>query len=105
MHDKYFCEIINFKLMNEVLDKNIDFPAEYFICKRCKQMVFSNFNKVTIIGSETKLNLIYELMQHSEYREYLGVESFYDLIPIPQTGALTNSEKIYKKIKSKSRKI
>ena len=28
MHDKYFCEIINFDLMNEVLNKNIDFPAE-----------------------------------------------------------------------------
>ena len=72
MHDKYFCEIINFKLMNKLLDKNIDFPAEY-LCKRCKQIVFSNFNKVTIIGSETKLNLIYELMQHSEG---IGVEVF-----------------------------
>tara|TARA_B100001121_G_C18687585_1_gene621483 strand:+ start:485 stop:1333 length:849 start_codon:yes stop_codon:yes gene_type:complete len=104
MHDKYFCEIINFKLMNEVLDKNIDFPAEYLYASVANKWFFSNFNKVTIIGSETKLNLIYELMQHSEYKDYLGVESFYDLIPIPQTGALTNSEKIYKKIKSKVEK-
>lgn len=100
MHDKYFCEIINFKLMNEVLEKNIDFPAEYLYASVANKWFFSAFNKIAIIGSTAKLDLIYELMKHNEYKEYLGVESFYDLIPIPQTGALTNSGKIYNKIKS-----
>lgn len=101
MHDKYFCEIINFKLMNEVLSKNIDFPAEYLYASVANKWFFSTFNKITIIGSKQKLELINELLQYQDYKDYLGIESFYDYIPIPQTGALTNSDKIYKKIKSK----
>ena len=100
MHDKYFCEIINFELMNEVLNKNIDFPAEYLYGSVANKWFFSGFKKITIIGSEIKLELIYELMKYQEYREYLGIEKFHDLIAIPQTGALTNSDKIYKKIKN-----
>lgn len=104
MHDKYFCEIINFNLMNEVLKKDIDFPAEYLYGSVANKWFFSSFKKITIIGSEAKLELIHELMKFQEYREYLGIEKFHNLISIPQTGALTNSDKIYKKIKNKVEK-
>ena len=104
MHDKYFCEIINFNKMNNVLDKKIDFPAEYLYGSIANKWFFENFKKITIIGSETKLELIEELIKHQEYKDYLGIESFYDLIPIPQTGALSNSDKIYQKIKNKVKK-
>jgi hypothetical protein len=104
MHDKYFCEIINFNLMNEVLKNDIDYPAEYLYGSIANKWFFSSFKKITIIGSETKLELIHELMKYQEYREYLGIEKFHDLISIPQTGALTNSDKIYKKIKNKVEK-
>ena len=100
-HDKYFCEIINFSMMKEVLAKPLDYPAEFLYGSIANKWFFSSFKKITIIGSETKLNLISELMDYQEYREYLGIEKFHDLIPIPQTGALSNSEKIYKKIKKK----
>ncbi len=103
-HDKYFCEIINFNLMKEVLNKPLDFPAEYLYGSVANKWFFSAFKKITLVGSKEKLELINELMKHQEYKEYLGIESFHDLIPIPQTGALTNSEKIYKKIKSKVEK-
>jgi len=100
-HDKYFCEIINFSMMKEVLTKPLDYPAEFLYGSIANKWFFSSFKKITIIGSETKLNLISELMKYQEYREYLGIEKFHDLIPIPQTGALSNSKKIYKKIKNK----
>ena len=103
-HDKYFCEIINFYMFNEVMNVKLDFPAEYLYASVANKWFFSEFNKIAIIGSEAKLELIYELMKYNEYKDYLGVESFYDYIPIPQTGALTNSDKIYKKIKSKVEK-
>ncbi len=103
-HDKYFCEIINFNMMKEVLNKPLDFPAEYLYGSVANKWFFSTFKKITLIGSETKLDLINELMKHEEYREYLGVDSFYDLIPIPQKGALSNSDKIYKKIKNQVEK-
>ena len=104
MHDKYFCEIINFQLMNEVLEKKIDFPAEYLYASVANKWFFSAFNKITLVGSREKLELINELMKYQEYKEYLGIESFHDFIAIPQTGALTNSEKIYKRIKSQVEK-
>lgn len=100
-HDKYFCEIINFHMMDEVLKKPLDFPAEYLYASVANKWFFNNFNKISIIGSEVKLELINELMNHAEYKNYLGIEEFHDLIPIPQTGALSNSEKIFNSIKHK----
>ena len=78
--------------------------AEYLYGSIANKWFFENFKKITIIGSETKLELIEELIKHQEYKDYLGIESFYDLIPIPQTGALSNSDKIYQKIKNKVKK-
>jgi len=103
-HDKYFCEIINFFMFNEVLNVKLDFPAEYLYASVANKWFFKNFKKITLIGSETKLELISELMKFRQYREYLGVDNFHDLISIPQTGALSNSKKIYKKIKGSVQK-
>ena len=103
-HDKYFCEIINFYMFNEVLNVKLDFPAEYLYASVANKWFFKNFKKITLIGSETKLELINELMKFNEYREYLGIDNFHDLISIPQTGALSNSKKVYKKIKDRVHK-
>ena len=99
-HDKYFCEIINFHMMDEVLKKPFDFPAEYLYASVANKWFFKNFKKITIIGSEVKLELINELMKNEEYKNYLGIDDFHDLIPIPQTGALSNSNKIFNSIKN-----
>lgn len=99
-HDKYFCEIINLHMMDEVLKKPLDFPAEYLYASVANKWFFNNFKKITIIGSEVKLELINELMKNEEYKNYLGIDEFHDLIPIPQTGALSNSNKIFNSIKN-----
>ena len=49
MHDKYFCEIINFKLMNEVLEKNIDFPAEYLYTSVANKWFFQHLIKLQLL--------------------------------------------------------
>lgn len=100
-HDKYFCEIINFHMIEEVFERKPDFPAEFLYASVANKWFFKNFDKITIIGSETKLELIYELMKSNEYKEYIGTDSFLDLIPIPQKGALSESKKIYNSIKEK----
>ena len=99
LHDKYFCEIINFKMIEEVLNRVVDYPAEYLYASIANKWFLESFKKITIIGSETKLNLIDQLMKFPEYKEYLGIDKFHELIPIPQKGALTNSKKIFKSIK------
>ena len=99
LHDKYFCEIINFKMIEEVLNREVDYPAEYLYASIANKWFLESFKKITIIGSETKLDLIDQLMKFPEYKEYLGIDKFHELIPIPQKGALTNSKKIFKSIK------
>ena len=99
-HDKYFCEIINFHMMDEVLKKPLDFPAEYLYASVANKWFFNNFKKISIIGSEVKLELIHELMKNKEYKNHIGIDEFHDLIPIPQTGALSNSKKIFSSIKN-----
>jgi len=101
MQDKYFCEIINFYMMKEVINKPIDYPAEYLYASVANKWFFSQFDKITLIGSDVKLELIFELMKYSEYQDYLGIDKFYDYISIPQTGVLSNSTKVYRKIKNK----
>ena len=85
-HDKYFCEIINSHMMDEVLKKPLDFPAEYLYASVANKWFFNNFKKISIIGSEVKLELIHELMKNKEYKNYIG--------------ALSNSKKIFSSIKN-----
>ena len=91
-------------MFNEVMNVKLDFPAEYLYASVANKWFFNNFKKITLIGSETKLELINELMKFNEYKEYLGIDNFHDLISIPQTGALSNSKKVYKKIKDRVHK-
>ena len=63
LHDKYFCEIINFRMIKEVLNRDIDYPAEYLYASIANKWFFQSFNKITLIGSETKLSLIDQLMK------------------------------------------
>jgi hypothetical protein len=49
-HDKYFCEIINFSMMEEVLTKPLDYPAEFLYGSIANKWFFSSFKKITIIG-------------------------------------------------------
>ncbi|MGL1890224.1 MAG: hypothetical protein OCD02_01290 [Spirochaetaceae bacterium] len=54
--------------------------------------------KVGLIGAETKLGIIEELMKHKEYQDYLGLKKFDDYILIPETGACNNIDELCKDI-------
>lgn len=40
--------------------------------------------KVGLIGGENKIKVIQELVKRKEYRDYLGIEKFYDYISVPE---------------------
>ncbi len=66
-------------------------------------------NEIGIIGNEEKVKLIQQLMQNSDYRQYLGVSKFTDYIEVPQKGAADDpirlAETIGNQIKNSSAKV
>ena len=57
-----------------------------------------NFEKIGLIGSDIKINIINELMNKQQYQEYLNIEKFETYIKIPQVYALSKSRFIYRDI-------
>ena len=96
--DYCLCEIINFHLFNKVINREVTYPAEYIYGSVANKWFFKEFKKIAIIGNEVKLEILHELMQRNEYKDYLGIDQFTDLIPIQQTGAVNDAKKIYRKI-------
>jgi hypothetical protein len=87
LNDYYTCEIYpeNIQMFNEVIDNDIDYPAEYGYGLVANKWFFKQFGgKIGLIGASEKLYLIEELMKHDEYKEYLGLDSFNDYIHFPQ---------------------
>ena len=103
--DKYLCEIKFFDLFNEVMDeKNVDYPAEFAYGIISSKWVFKNFKKIGLVGSNEKLKIIKKLMQHDEYKNFLGIEEFEDYIRIPQVYALSKGDQIYRRIRKQIEK-
>ena len=93
MNDYYTCEIYpeNIAMFNQVIPKKIDYPAEFGYGLVANKWYFKEFKgRIGIIGADKKVDIIKELMKHSEYQEYLGLESFNDYIKIPQKFACDN---------------
>jgi hypothetical protein len=66
-------------------DRKLDFPMEFAYSIVANKWIFKTFgNKIGLIGSAEKLNVIQKLMQSETYREYLGTESFADYIPVKE---------------------
>ena len=85
--DYYTCEIYpeNVNMFHQVINNNIDYPAEYGYGLVANKWFFKNFKgRIGLLGASEKLYLIEELMQHKEYQEYLGLDSFCDYIHFPQ---------------------
>ena len=85
--DYYTCEIYpeNRHMLNQTINKNIDYPAEYGYGLVANKWFFENFKgRIGLIGASEKLYLIEELMNYKEYQEYLGLKSFNDYIHFPQ---------------------
>lgn len=85
--DYYTCEIYpeNRNMFKTVINREIDYPAEYGYGLVANKWFFEVFNgRIGLLGASEKLYLIEELMQYKEYQEYLGLESFTDYIHFPQ---------------------
>ncbi len=85
--DYYTCEIypLNRQIFSEVIDRKIDFPAEYGYGLVANKWLLQTFaGKIGLIGANTKMNIIQNLMEAPQYQEYLGITKFEDYISLPQ---------------------
>lgn len=100
--DHYTCEIYpeNRKMFKSVINKNVDYPAEFGYGLVGNKWFFRNFRgKIGLIGAKPKLKLIEKLLEHDEYKEYLGLDKFEDYIYFPQKYAADDLSKLEELIK------
>jgi hypothetical protein len=75
----------------------IDFPMEFLYSIVANKWIFKQFpNRIALIGGQSKMEIIEKLMDHQEYRDYLGVEKFVDYIYVPETKACDHVEDLDK---------
>jgi len=85
--DYYTCEIYpeNRQRFSEVIEKEIDFPAEFGYGLVANKWLFKTFaGKIGLIGADTKMNIIQNIIEAPQYQEYLGITKFEDYISLPQ---------------------
>lgn len=85
--DMYTCEIYpeNRSSFAEVINRDIDFPAEFGYGLVANKWFFKQFaGKIGLIGADRKIEIIENLMEAEQYQEYLGIEKFEDYIRLPQ---------------------
>ena len=85
--DYYTCEIYpeNIAHYKEVIQRDIDFPAEYGYGLVTNKWLLQTFaGEIGLIGADTKMKLIENLMEAPQYQEYLGLDKFEDYISLPQ---------------------
>lgn len=106
--DYYNCQIypeICSKFREVIERKNIDFPSEYGYGLLANKWILKTFSgKIGLIGTEKKINIIQNLMQFSQYQQYLELEKFEDYITIPNKVIFENLEKIEKSIAKQLKK-
>jgi len=94
--DYYTCEIYthNREFFKEVIpNQKINFPAEYGYALISNKWILKEFaGKIGLIGADAKINLIKNLMEASQYQDYLGIEKFEDYISLPQRFACDDIE-------------
>jgi hypothetical protein len=95
LNDYYTCEIYpeNRRMFKEVIPKEIDYPAEFGYALVANKWFFDQFKgKIGLIGADKKIEIIQELMDYTEYQDYLGLSRFNDYIKIPQKFACDDIE-------------
>ena len=101
--DYYTCEIYpeNRVKFIDVIQRRIDFPAEYGYALIANKWLLKTFaGQIGLIGAGSKLNIIKNLMEASQYQEYLGLEKFEDYISLPQKFACDDLEATEKMVAS-----
>ena len=99
----YTCEIYpeNREHFKEVIQRDIDFPAEYGYGLVTNKWLLKTFaGKIGLIGAGLKLNIIKNLMEAPQYQEYLELEKFEDYISLPQKFACDDLEATEKMVAS-----
>jgi len=85
--DYYTCEIYpeNRVKYSDVIQREIDFPAEFGYGLVTNKWLLKTFSgRIGLIGANTKMNIIQNLMEAPQYQDYLGLEKFEDYISLPQ---------------------
>ena len=101
--DYYTCEIYpeNRVKFFDVIQRRIDFPAEYGYGLVSNKWLLQTFSgSIGIIGAGSKLNIIKNLMKTPQYQEYLGLDKFEDYISLPQKFACDDLEATEKMVAS-----
>jgi hypothetical protein len=74
-------------------NRPINVAAEWTYGLVANKWLFKTFKgQIGLIGAKEKLELIQELLEHKEYRDYLGIDKFEDYICIPQRYACDDIE-------------
>ena len=100
--DFYTCELYpeNRKMFSEVIKETIDYPAEYGYGLVGNKWLMKEFQScIGLIGAKPKLMLVEELMNYSEYQDYLGLKKFTDYIHFPQKFAADDLDKLEEVVK------
>tara|TARA_X000000368_G_scaffold124597_1_gene97728 strand:- start:155 stop:1018 length:864 start_codon:yes stop_codon:yes gene_type:complete len=93
--DYYTCEIYpeNIAHYKEVIQREIDFPAEFGYGLVANKWLFKKFaGEIGLIGADKKIDIIENIIEAPQYQEYLGLEKFEDYIRIPQQFACDDLE-------------
>ncbi len=95
--DFYTCELYpeNKQMFSDVIDRDINYPAEYGYGLVANKWLMNEFQScIGILGAQPKVMIIQELMEYSEYQDYLGLEKFKDYIYFPQKFAADDLDKL-----------
>jgi len=95
--DFYTCELYpeNKQMFSEVINRDINYPAEYGYGLVANKWLMNEFQScIGILGAQPKVMIIQELMEYSEYQDYLGLEKFKDYIYFPQKFAADDLDKL-----------
>ena len=100
--DFYMCELIsqNQKRFRKVIDRQIDFPAEFVYGLMASRWLLKTFSsKIGLIGADLKLDLVRALTEYNEVRMYYHNERFANYIRIPQKFACDDPKSVRESIR------
>jgi hypothetical protein len=75
-----------------------EIPFECIYALVSSRKIFNNTYKIGIIGADNKINIIKKLLEHEEYRSYVGRDHFDSYVSVPERGSTNDVETVYKSI-------
>lgn len=85
--DYLMCQLLNIDVdrFKSYFGRDFDFPVDYAYSLVADKWFTKTFNgRIGLIGADNKLDLIKDLCEKDEYREYLEFDGFTDYIKVPQ---------------------